>query len=339
MKSIYIEKPTEEIQTLLESIFKKYGASQMISEKMAKKLVENEIDGYPSHGIRRIFSYIEDIKNQRLRVNAVPSVKKVTESIIQIDGAYSFGVFVIECIVQEILNSSKKNAVSIISVNNAHHIGRLYDIGAQLAKAPHHLLVMGFCNYLGHGARVAEPNGKNQAILCTNPLLQAFPVKNNAPFVLDMSTSIISEGHIACAYESNQKLSDGFLLGNDGEFVRDPAELYLDPPTATIAPLGHPIVGHKGYGLGVFIEAMVGILGNAHHVGNPAIFGGNGLVIIGFNPPFFNQQHSAELGKKIVEHCYSMNGSSHYPGEKTKKHSKTIKISSLWHQKILGILS
>jgi LDH2 family malate/lactate/ureidoglycolate dehydrogenase len=155
-------------------------------------------------------------------------------------------------------------------------------------------------------------------------MLFAFPAKGDSPFVLDMSTSTVAEGTISHAKFHEQTLPSGALLDLNGNFVTDPNLLYTEPPTATLAPLGSPLASHKGYGLAVFVEAMVGILGGANYVCDPR-GDGNGLLVVAFNPKFFSDNEDiASLGADLIKHCYqSDNGNQmyRYPGKNSFSHS------------------
>lgn len=311
----------KDVKFLLIKILDKLGAPREISEKVINSLILNDSAGYKSHGIRRIISYAKDARNGNLDVNAVPIINKVSNGVINIDGKNSFGLLVVEEIIKQLSESSKSHALSAITVTNSHHIGRLNTIGSTLAGYPNNLFVIGFCNYLGGGARVAPPGIKSQARLSTNPILLAFPVASENPFVLDMSTSIVSEGTIGYVKECSGVLNSGVLLDHEELPTLDPQKLYKEPPEATLAPLGYPWASHKGYGIAVFTEAIVGILGNAGNICKP-IGNGNGLFVIALNPGYFNDNNSGEWGEKIVRSCYEEQRTKsdyRYPGNQNSK--------------------
>jgi LDH2 family malate/lactate/ureidoglycolate dehydrogenase len=52
---------------------------------------------------------------------------------------------------------------------------------------------------------------------------------------------------------------EGTLLGPDGVPTTDPSVLYEDPP-GTILPLGGMQLGHRGFGLGLLVEALATLL-------------------------------------------------------------------------------
>lgn len=316
-----------------------YGTSEINADKVIQELIHNELSGYSSHGIRRIFSYIDDIKHKKLDVLAMPQIKtnlgENNVGITRIHGNNAFGVLVMESIVKAIKAKVLKHPLSAVCVKNGHHVGRLHYLANQLSREPYNLILIGFCNYLGGGARVAIPDNQDSiARLCTNPILWSFPIKNRAPFVLDMSTTNISEGCIAQSLEKNKMLPEGWLIN-----TQDPKALYSSPPEATMASLGYPFAAHKGYGMAVFCEAMVGMLTGSNHVADPRGYG-NGLFILAINPDYFNQD-AESLGAKIIQACYQSENSENfrYPGN-TPDHcvrSDSIEISETLYKKIIHL--
>ncbi|OGT29780.1 MAG: hypothetical protein A3E87_05460 [Gammaproteobacteria bacterium RIFCSPHIGHO2_12_FULL_35_23] len=328
----------KEINNLLVKILRNHGVLLSIANKVAKSLLENEVMGYRSHGIIRIMQYIDDIKKGLLDIEAKPIIDINSKQVGHIDGNKAFGNLVVNEIITQIKMLSKKNALCAIHVTNSHHVGRLYKIGFHLAKKPNNLFIIGFCNYLGNGRRVAPPGVKSTARLCTNPMLFAVPTNNNTPFVLDISTSTIAEGSIAYAKLNKRKLSKGILVDHNNEDILDPNALYTTPPKATITPLGYPYAAHKGYGLAVFVEAIVGTLANAGNISLPSDMSGNGLFILAINPTFFSNKNITSTAKNIIKLAYEpyeSNDEYRYPGSKSKINTSKIKNQSLYISKNL----
>lgn len=308
---------TIEIHKILVDILATIDTPIDVANKVAESLILNELCGYPSHGILRILQYVKDAKKKSLHVMAKPVTQQTSEQIIHIDGNRSFGILVVEKIIECLALCAKNQPLVTVRVTNSHHVGRLNAIGLQLASPPHNLFVIGFCNYLGRGARVAPPGQRSHARLCTNPMLMAFPVENSAPFVLDMSTTIISEGHVAHARALGKTLPLGVLINQNEEAVTDPHSLYADVAKTSLAPLGFPLGSHKGYGMAVFVEAMIGVLAGANTISQPGDEG-NGLFILALNPLYFACQNDfATRAADIVKLCYQSDNeqeSFRYPG-------------------------
>jgi ureidoglycolate dehydrogenase (NAD+) len=92
-----------------------------------------------------------------------------------------------------------------------------------------------------HGSRVAG--------VSTNPLALAMPVKNHPPYLLDMSTSTVSNGKILNAKDSRSRIPVGWGMDAQGRDTTDPQQV------RTLLPLGGP----KGSGLSLMIECLTSL--------------------------------------------------------------------------------
>jgi len=99
--------------------------------------------------------------------------------------------------------------------------------------------------------------------------------------------SITSNGMVARLSGEGRTLPGKWLIDADGIPTDDPAVMSSDPPGALL-PIGGTEYGHKGYALGLLVEAMsMGLCGHGRadpiegwtcevfvQVFNPALFGG-----------------------------------------------------------------
>lgn len=73
-----------------------------------------------------------------------------------------------------------------------------------------------------------------------------------------MATAIAPEGKVRAARTEGRSIPQGWVIRSDGRPTTDPAHLY-GPPRGAILPFG----GHKGFGLGLLIDALAGGLSGA----------------------------------------------------------------------------
>ena len=137
------------------------------------------------------------------------------------------------------------------------------------------------CNSSKHGHWVV-PWGGREGRLATNPLAYAAPTRG-IPVVLDMSTSMISEGKVRVLMHQGKPAPEGCIQDASGDPTIDPAVFY-GPPRGTIRPFGSEL-GYKGFGLALLVEIMSGIMaGEAASEEHPYV---NGLAIMAINPEAF----------------------------------------------------
>lgn len=267
-----------EAEALGSAVLVGAGVEGALSARVAKVLVENDRDGYPSHGLQRLPSYLSEMARGVLDPGAHPAVSGRRGSVLLIDGRRAFGVLVEDVLVAELAAAAAETGVAIACLTNSHHLGRLAAIGRRAAAQKPGLTLIAACNYNGVGKRVAARPGLSAA-LSTNPLLISTPVEGSEPFVLDISTTTVAEGRIYAAAIAADSLPEGLLVDRHGRSTTAPQALYEDPPAATMTPLGHPNAGHKGFGLALSAELMAGALAGADHVGAPGRPGNGGLFI------------------------------------------------------------
>ena len=77
---------------------------------------------------------------------------------------------------------------------------------------------------------------------------------------MDISTSTTTNGLTGRLHAEGRRLDAPWVLDADGAPTDDPAALFTDPP-GTILPLGGLESGHKGFALGLLVEALTAGLG------------------------------------------------------------------------------
>lgn len=95
--------------------------------------------------------------------------------------------------------------------------------------------------------------------------------------MLDITTSIVAGGKVMMQHHKEEPVPDKWLVDVDGNPVLDPAR-HLDA-TAAMRPLGD-IVGHKGYGLAMMIDAIAGGLSWAGCSAEEPTRGGSGYLAL-----------------------------------------------------------
>ena len=148
------------------------------------------------------------------------------------------------------------------------------------------LPVQGVLQQHGH---FVVPWGGREGRLATNPLAFGAPT-DGAPVVLDMSTSMISEGKIRVLLHAGQQVPQGRIQDADGNPTTEPARFY-GPPRGTILPLGGEgelNSGYKGYGLALLVDILSAVLDyhRKRKFGGGCIFGNTALETGDSNPRF-----------------------------------------------------
>jgi hydroxycarboxylate dehydrogenase B len=244
--------PTFSHQALIAlgvDLFKAVGVPADQAQIMADHLVEANLMGHDSHGIRRLPAYMDGLRKGTLRPFADYTVVRETPATMVIDARGGLGMVAAYRAMELAVERAKQYALGAVAVHQAGHIGRL---GAYppLAAAQDCIGVI----MLNGGARFTVPFGGTARRLPPNPIAIAAPTEGD-PLVLDITTSMVAGGKIDVYYERNQPVPEGWLTDAGGNPVTDPATFRRGE--SAMLPLGG-MLGHKGYGLAMMIDAIAG---------------------------------------------------------------------------------
>jgi uncharacterized oxidoreductase len=223
-----------------------HGTEDAKAGRVAAALVDADRCGHSSHGVRQLPYYLDQVARGELIVDADPVVVERRAGLVTLDGRRGFGQLVAEAATDLALEAAATHAVSAVAVRNAGHIGRLGAYTQRIAEAG--MVGILLVNFQG-GDQLMAPFGALERRLGNNPISIGVP----GPAVLDIALSVAAEGRVHQAQERGELLPDGWVLDVDGAPSSDPAD-YLDG--GSLLPVG----GHKGYGLVVLVEMVVGLL-------------------------------------------------------------------------------
>jgi LDH2 family malate/lactate/ureidoglycolate dehydrogenase len=260
-------------------------------------LIEAELDGYPSHGVLRVPEYVSEVHAGAIDPQAQPAVSRLGPQALRVDGHRAFGALSAATLARVLRETVEAGELTCAALVASGHVGRLASVARPVAEAGG--VLIGFCNLLGAGQRVI-PWGGSDGRLCTNPLVIALPCRDPGPVILDMTTSTVSEGRIRTALQRGERLPAGWLVDTEGAPCDEPSALYERPPRAFLAPLG----GAKGFGLGLLVELLAGVITGAGTVTATRRVPGNGGLFVAFRSTLLGGdevQLSAEV-QAVAEH-------------------------------------
>lgn len=272
----------DRLRELTTAIFQAAGCQRDEAERIAEHLVEANLVGHDSHGVIRVFSYVQWLRAGKVLAGQTIQVVFQNDVIAVVDGQFGFGQSIGEQAMRLGIEKSARHGVSVIALRNAGHLGRIGDWPLMVAQAGK--LSLHFVNTTGAGILVAPFGGINRR-LSANPIAAGIPVKGGPPILLDMSACTIAEGKIRVALNKGVPVPEDCIIDSRGQPTTDPRVFYADPPGAILS-----IAGHKGYGLAVLCEVMAGAL-TGGGCSNPknADRVVNGMLSIILEPSYFQK--------------------------------------------------
>ena len=236
---------------LAAGIFEKMGSPEDEAALVAGSLVTANLMGHDSHGAGLVPAYVEHFKAGRLRPGTAVEQVGDDGAVLMFDGRHGFGRRVGGEAMAAAVAKCRETGVVLMTLRNAHHLGRIGAYGEIAAGAG--LISLHFVNVVDHEPCVA-PWGGAEARFVTNPVCIAVPATGNTPMtLLDMATSRIAMGKARVAMTKGEALDDGLVIDAGGRATTDPAVIFSEPRGALL-----PFGLHKGSGLALICELLAG---------------------------------------------------------------------------------
>jgi len=241
----------EEATRLAELALEGAGAPSANAACIATHLVDAELAGHPSHGLRLVSKYCERAGTPGHKLDALPAIVDGRGALTVVDAASGLGYLALEVAVDAAVGSARVAGIGACSVIRCGHAGRA---GAWAERAVAQGAV-GIVLLGGADPPFVMASGPGAvASLHTNPIAIGVPAEGPS-LVLDMATSFVAEGKVAIASSRGTALPDGAIVDRDGKITVDPAAFYDGGALL-------PFAGHKGFGLSAMVEALsVGLTG------------------------------------------------------------------------------
>jgi LDH2 family malate/lactate/ureidoglycolate dehydrogenase len=156
---------------------------------------------------------------------------------------------------------SSRHGTAVVSVREATHLGALGAYTARVAAAGH--IAFLFQN----GPTFVPPFGGVTPIFSTNPLSYAIPTADEPTIVYDVATTAVAGNKVLLAKKrGDPTIPSGWANDDQGRPT-------VDTAAASVRHLQW-FGGHKGFGLGLLVEVMAGVLagssfGHIEHTASP----------------------------------------------------------------------
>jgi uncharacterized oxidoreductase len=279
-----IRVPIARLDGFADQVLRAAGARDTDAAIVAAHLVGANLAGHDSHGIGMLPAYVRHASEGLVKLRARNAVLNETQVILQVDAVGGWGAPAARRVMAQGIAKARKSGLSVITLGNAHHLGRIGAYGEQAAEAG--LIALHFVNVTDHAPLVAPFRGSD-ARFGTNPICIAYPATGQRPsFVHDMATSKIALGKVRVAANKEQTVPAGALINEHGMPTTDPTGMGGFELKGALTPLGR----HKGYGLGFACELLAGLLsrGGTIQPGNERRGGiQNNMVSILLDPAAF----------------------------------------------------
>ena len=301
------------LRACMERIFEKEGFSSEDARAIADVLMQADLFGIESHGAQRLMYYHRNIRSGSVNVSAKPEVLRETPVSALIDGHFGMGALVAQFAMRRAIDKAKRAGVGIAVVRNSSHYGiaGYYTLMAEREG----LAAFSMTNT----GPIMVPTFGREMMLGTNPMAFCMPA-DPVPFWFDASTTVVTLGKVEVCQKRGRPMPQGWTIGPDGAPCTDASRMnasILAGERGGILPLGgegETHGGHKGYGLGIMVEALTGVL--AQGMTSPQMCGAHGdhtcHFLLAFDPAMFGDP--ADIRARMSAYLAALRASEKMPG-------------------------
>ncbi len=278
----------------------------------AARLVEADLKGRTGHGLIRVPMYVERIESHGINLRPDIEVHRDSPVSALVDGDNGLGQVVMTFATEIAISKATVSGLAWVGTVNSNHAGAA---GVYTSMALRHELVAIY--FAVASANVMPPWGGQKRLLGTNPISIALPAGDEAPFLLDIATTVTSHGTISVLAQAGESIPEGWVVDMDGNPITDPARA----DEGFLVPIG----GYKGSGLNIAIGVLAGVLNGAafgseviDHRAVPDRPANTGQAMLVIRPDLFRELD--EFKSAMDEHLRALRdsgppGSVHLPGE------------------------
>jgi L-lactate dehydrogenase len=204
----------------------------------------------------------------------VPEVVSATPIVETWDGRWLPGPWLVQQAIAYAAPRAREFGLSGVAIRRACHIGCL----AAYLRAPAEAGQMVLIASSDPSVASVAPFGGTERVYTPNPLAAGWP-SPGGPVMIDVSMSITTNGMTNRLRSEGKRFPHPWLIDGHGTPTDDPNAYFADPP-GSLLPLGGADSGHKGYALGLLLEALTSALAGFGRADQPTEWGASVFVLL-----------------------------------------------------------
>lgn len=249
--------PAETLHNFTRSVFEKAGLSPEHAADGADVLLWASRRGVDTHGVRNLkLIYLRMLEAGLIKSDATFSVEHETPVSARVNGGGGLGLAAASWAMRLAMDKAEQSEMAFVTMRNSHHLGAAGRYPALALERD----MIGICltgHFNGQGTEIGVlPTFSSRPMFSTNPIAVAFPTQDEAPWLLDMATSIAPYNRVVLHRENGLPVPPQWGLTADGQPTPDALLMQKMWPLGGDRAHG----GHKGYGLSMMVATMCGVL-------------------------------------------------------------------------------
>jgi LDH2 family malate/lactate/ureidoglycolate dehydrogenase len=256
----------------------KSGMPEEAAIATARGLVEADLYGHTTHGLQLLADYVEEIENGTMAIDGRPHAISDHGAVACWDARRLPGLWTTALAVTEAIARAERFGIGTIALRRSHHIACLAAFLEEPARAGYLILVLSS----DPGESRVAPHGGLTPVLMPDPIAAGIPRRPD-PILIDVSTSITTMGMVGRSRNEGRNLGGKWLQDAQGNATDDPNVV---PNGGSLLPVGGLDHGHKGFGLGLLVEALTQGLGGYGRADKPTDWGA-AVTVLAIAPQHF----------------------------------------------------
>ncbi len=249
----------DDLVRFAEAMLVKAGVAADHARITAEVLVEGDLMGHTTHGLALLTQNLAELEAGRYAKSGEPGVISDRPAAVvweaAPDGKRLLGPVIVRKGFALAAERAKTYGTGTVVVRRSGHIACLAAYFPEVTKQG----LVGLLHSSDPTVASVAPHGGNAGRFTPNPMSAGWPTASG-PVIMDVSTSITTNGLIARRNAEGAKMPGAWLKSPEGEATDDPGVMFRKP-SGSLLPLGGMDAGHKGYALALMVEALTSGLG------------------------------------------------------------------------------
>eukprot|EP01037_Dinobryon_pediforme_P011489 gene11489-11585_t len=262
------------LQTFATALFEHAGLDAEKAAITAQILIEGDLLGHTTHGLALLPAYLDAIAAGAMTQTGEPDIISQTAVVETWNGNRLPGPWLVTKAANLASERAAHSGLSAVAINRSSHIGCLAAYLKPITDRGKMIIVT--CS--DPSVASVAPFGGTKRIYTPNPLAAGWP-SPGGPVMIDVSMSITTNGMTNRLRTEGRQFEHPWLLDANGAPTRDPQAFFTDPP-GSLQPLGGSEAGHKGFALGLLLEALTSALAGHGRADAPTEWGASVLVLV-----------------------------------------------------------
>ena len=215
------------------------------AHEVITSLLEADLQGIGSHGLVRLPVYARRLRAGVVEPRPDVRVERPAAAVALVDGGNGLGAVVGARAMAAAIDLAREAGLGLVGVRRSNHFG----------TAAHFVRKAVAADLIGTATTNAPPNmapfGGRTRFLGTNPIAIGIPAGEEAPLIVDMSTSVVARGKVIVAAQQGAPIPEGWAIDADGRPTTDPERALR----GAVLPFGGP----KGSALSFVVDLLAGV--------------------------------------------------------------------------------